>query len=204
MTNTHRRLALALPVVATALLLAAEAAGQTPLVDAARRERARRAAIPADQKARVYTNDDLRDRGGLTIGSLPTADVPAPSAPDTGDAAEAVPTDGEPGAAESDTGPPRDEEQWRRRMSAARDGRAQAQLLAAALQNRADGLWAEFTATDDPVQRGEVERRRIEALEALEGMRAERSRLDRELQDIQEEARRAGVPPGWLRPAAGR
>ena len=203
MTNLPLRVALTIPLAATALLLAAEAAGQTPLVDAARRERARRAAIPPDQKARVYTNEDLRDRGGLTIGSLP-ADGPAPSAPDPGDAAAPAPTGGEHGATESEAGPARDEEQWRSRMSAARDARARSALMAAALQNRADGLWAEFAATDDPVQRGEVERRRLEALEALEGMRAERSRLDGELQDIQEEARRAGVPPGWLRPAGGR
>ena len=86
MTSTHRRFGLALPLVATALLLAAEASGQTPLVDAARRERARRAAIPPDQKARVYTNDDLRDSGGLTIGILPSpaAVRPRPGRPGLG------------------------------------------------------------------------------------------------------------------------
>ena len=77
MTDNHRRLGLALPLVAaglllaTGLLLAAEASGQTPLVDAARRERARRAAIPPEEKARVYTNEDLRNSGGLTIGVVP-------------------------------------------------------------------------------------------------------------------------------------
>ena len=94
MTNTsHRRLGLALPLVATALLLAAEASGQTPLVDAARRERARRAAIPPEEKARVYTNEDLRNSGGLTIGVLPGS-VAAPVALDPGDGPEAGPADG--------------------------------------------------------------------------------------------------------------
>lgn len=204
MTNMPRRLVLALPVVATALLLAAEASGQTPLVDAARRERARRAAIPPDQKARVYTNEDLRDHGGLTIGALPAAAAAAPPAADPAGPAADTPEPAEHDGAESETGTVRDEEYWRTRMVAAQNARAQAALLAEALQNRADGLWAQFTAIDDPVQRGAVERQRIEALGALEEMRTERDRLQQDIRDIEEEARRAGVPPGWLRQAGAR
>ena len=205
MTRMHRRLGLSLAVV-TALLSAAEASGQTPLVDAARQERARRAAIPPDQKARVYTNEDLRDHGGLTIGALPGAAAEAPAVPAADlDAAVATTTDdGEREIGEPESGGVRDENYWRTRMSAARDAQARAALLAAALQNRADGLWAQFTAVDDPVQRGVVERQRIEALEAIGEMRVERDRLDREIRDLQEEARRADVPPGWLREAGTR
>lgn len=210
MTTMHRRrLALALPLVATALLLAAEASGQTPLVDAARRERARRAAIPADQKARVYTNEDLRNSGGLTIGVLPSSaasgsDPAGPASPRTGGSPEAVPVEGEPDAGESGATAVRDEGYWRTRIAAARDAQARAALMAAALQNRADGLWAQFTAIDDPVRRGAVERQRLEALGALEETRAERDRLEQDIRDIEEEARRADVPPGWLRQRAAR
>ena len=204
MTDTHRRLRLALPLVATALLLAAEASGQTPLVDAARRERARQAAIPPEEKARVYTNDDLRDSGGLTIGVLPsTAASATPVAGSVGPAADA-PAPAELDDAESGNGIARGEEYWRSRMAAAQDARAQAALLAAALQNRADGLWAQFTAIDDPARRSAVERLRLEALGALEEMRAERERLDGEILDIEDEARRTGVPPGWLREPGSR
>ena len=199
MTNDLRRLGLALPLVATALLLAAaaEASGQTPLVDAARRERARRAAIPPEEKARVYTNEDLRVRGGLTIGILPT-NVAAPAGSDPGGGPEA-PDEGGTDPAEPEATAVRDEDHWRRRIAAARAAQAQAALMAAALQNRADGLWAQFTAVDDPVQRGIVERQRFEALAALEETRAERDRLGVELRDIEDEARQADVPPGWLR-----
>ena len=204
MTSPHRRFGLALPLVAAALLLAAEASGQTPLVDAARRERARRAAIPPDQKARVYTNEDLRDSGGLTIGVLPpsAAAAPDPAGPvasNPGGGPEAVPVEGEPGAGEPEATAVRDEDYWRTRIAGARDAQARAALMAAALQNRADGLWAQFTAIDDPVRRGTVERQRLEALGALEEMRAERDRLGGEVRDVEDEARRAGVPPGWLR-----
>lgn len=203
MTNDHRRLGLALPLVATALLLAAEASGQTPLVDAARRERARRAAIPPEEKARVYTNDDLRGSGGLTIGAH-SAGLVAPVASDPGGGPEAAPDAGEPDDAEPEASAVRDEDYWRTRIAAARDAQARASLMAAALQNRSDGLWAQFSAIDDPVQRGIVERQRLEALAALEETRAERDRLGGEIREIEDEARRAGVPPGWLREATSR
>ena len=203
MTDTHRRLGLALPLVATALLLAAEASGQTPLVDAARRERARRAAIPPEEKARVYTNEDLRDSGGLTVGVLSTTVAP-PAGSDPGGGPQAAPAADEPDDAEPEASAVRDEDYWRTRIATARDAQARAALMAAALQNRSDGLWAQFTAIDDPVRRGAVERQRLEALGALEETRAERDRLDAEIREIEEEARRAGVPPGWLREATSR
>ena len=212
MTSTHRRFGLALPLVAAALALAAEASGQTPLVDAARRERARRAAIPPDQKARVYTNDDLRDSGGLTIGVLPSSaasgrDPAGPASAGLGGGAEASPGIAGPDGSRPDEAVPeataaRGEDYWRARIAAARDAQARAALMAAALQNRADGLWAQFTAIDDPVRRGTVERERLEALGALEETRSERDRLGDEIREIEDEARRAGVPPGWLRGTA--
>ena len=62
-----------------------------------------------------------------------------------------------------------------------------------------DGLWAEFTARDDPQARAGLERDRQAALAELEQTRTELERLAEEISDIQEEARRAGAPPGWLR-----
>ena len=69
--------------------------------------------------------------------------------------------------------------------------------MASALQNRADGLWAQFGGGDR--QGRVVERQRTEALAELDRSQMEAAHLDREIRDIQEEARRAGVPPGWLR-----
>ena len=71
--------------------------------------------------------------------------------------------------------------------------------MAVALQNRVDGLGAEFTAVDDPSQRALVEQQRQLALTELDSARAQVESLDEEVGNIQEEARRAGVPPGWLR-----
>ena len=71
--------------------------------------------------------------------------------------------------------------------------------MAAALQNRIDGLWAEFTARDNPIQRSDIERNRNDAIRELERTEAEVDRLHQGILDIQEEARRSRVPPGWLR-----
>ena len=77
--------------------------------------------------------------------------------------------------------------------------RQRAEVMAEAFQSRVSKLLRDFTAWDDPFQREEIWRNRIIAREALENTEAEMVRLDQEIRDIREEARRAGVPPGWLR-----
>ncbi len=184
---------------ALALLLAAVGVPAQSLVEIARQEKTRRAAIAPEDRSRVYTNDDLRGSGGLTIGVLPATPAREADA-GSGRAGHGVGRRGGGEAdADSDTGDLLDENGWRARMTTAQEAQARTELLAAALQNRADGLWAQFTALDDPARRGVVERQRTDALAELERTRAEVERLGQEIRDIQEEARRAGVPPGWLR-----
>lgn len=179
------------------LSLAPRDAPAQSLVEIAREEKARRAAIAPEDRSRVYTNDDLRDSGGLTIGTLPSAAAPEADA-GNGRAGRGIDS-GQTAGAEPEAGEVPGEDDWRQRMTTAQEARARAELTAAALQNRADGLWAQFTAMDDPTRRGVVERQRTEALVELERTRAEAERLQQEIHDIHEEARRAGVPPGWLR-----
>ena len=175
--------------LAVTLLIAAPAAAQPPLAEVARAEQARRATLSGE--SRVYTNADLSTGGRLTTAAV------VPRAPEsTSDAADGAPTE-EPVAAAGAT--ERDERYWRERITAARDARQRAELVAAALQNRVDGLWAEFTARDDPAARAGLERDRQAALAELEQTRTEIERLAGEISGIREEARRAGVPPGWLR-----
>ena len=178
----------AVVVLSVTLPIAAPAAAQPPLAEVARAEQARRASI--SEKSRVYTNADLTETRRLTTSA---AARPAPDSV----------TDEAGGTPAEDTAAPaveeRDETWWRERITAARDARRRAELVAAALQNRVDGLWAEFTARDDPAARAGLERDRLAALAELEQTRGELDRLDEEIASIQEEARRAGAPPGWLR-----
>ena len=188
MENPLRAGALALSAV---LLIAAPAAAQPPLIEVARAEAARRASI--SEKSEFYTNDDLTGGPRLTTGAAPR---PEPEA-----AAEPGASAGSAAAAEADEAADgaRDEAWWRGRITAAREARRQAELLAAALQNRVDGLLAELAARDDPFQRAGLERDRADALAELQRMQDEVARLTDEIAAIREEARRAGAPPGWLR-----
>lgn len=173
------------------LLIAAPALAQPPLAEVAREEAARRASI--SEKSRFYTNDDL------TGGSRLTTAAPRRPDPDVGAAAESGDPPPPAGAAAETAGGPRDEAYWRDRITAAREARQRAELVAAALQNRVDGLLTAFTARDDPAQRAGLERDRADALSELEATRTEIDRLGEEVAAIREEARRAGAPPGWLR-----
>lgn len=210
------------PALAAALLIAV--ADPTPaqppsLVEAARAEQARRASIA--EKSRVYTNDDLGGGPRLTTAVAPPTAVEAEradgseqanepgaaTAPGGATAAQA-PADPAAGGGLAATGPAaapgpaaaaRDAAYWRERITAAVEAGRRAELVAAALQNRVDGLLAEFTARDDPAQRARIEQDRRDALSELERAKAEIDRLAQEVADTREEARRAGVPPGWLR-----
>ncbi len=188
------KLTLALAGLA-ALLLSSVAllAQQPPLADVAKKERARRATIT--KPSPVYTNDDLRGGMRLTTAASHVAT-------DTDERALAADADlggDDPPPEETESRDHLDQEYWHGRITEARTDKRRAELNAAALQNRVDGLWATFTSRDDPIQRAQIERDRNLALEGLQDARDEIERLDQEIRDIHEEARRASVPPGWLR-----
>jgi hypothetical protein len=165
-----------------------------PLGELARKEAERRKAAKAPTK--VYTNADVKSRPVTTATSR--AEEPKK----------------EGAAAESATQPPgekpaeqgtvasaeaRDEAWWRKRMSEITQSLNRNRVLADALQSRINALWADFTSRDDPAQRGVIEANRREALAELDRVKVEIVRLQQALADLEEEARRAGVPPGWLR-----
>ena len=84
-------------------------------------------------------------------------------------------------------------------MAAAREAVERAKIFADALQTRINSLSNDWAARDDPYQRNKIAADRDKAL-------AELSRVQKEVQDgtkaiaaIQEEARKTGVPAGWVR-----
>ena len=161
------------------------------LGDIAKQEEARRTAVKTPSK--VLTNDSLR--------SVPTpVSAPAPAAA-ASPAASAPP--GAPAAADAKAKPPVDrkaeEAAWRQRIQGARDSLQRSQMFAEALQSRINGLTADFTARDDPAQRAVVANDRQKALAELDRVKNDIVQQTKAIADIQEEARRGGVPPGWLR-----
>ena len=174
---------------------AAAAATAQSLVEVARQERMRREAIarqagPNAPPTRVYTNADLVYSGRLTMR--------------IGDAAANAPAETGAAATGSETPPPEaaaagDEQRWRDRMAAARQPLEEAERRAAELQTRVNGLWADFTGRDDPAQRAAIEQERQAALAQLAETRVRIDDLAQTVVDVRDEARRSGVPPGWLR-----
>lgn len=198
------RLSLSLGIVGLAVLCAwpGPASAQS-LGDVARLEEARRKAIKAPVK--VYTNDSLVQIPGETIptppGPAPVAPNPAPAA---GTDASGKPLPAAPGAAGTTPDSPavdvtKTPEYWRKRIGDVRDQRDRNKVYLEALQSRVNALWADFTARDDPAQRSLIVAERQRALNEMERLNKEQQELEKQISAIEEEARRAGVPPGWLR-----
>lgn len=192
-------------VVAVAMLVpAVSVLAQSPLADAARREAARRQAIRA-ASIPVYTNEDL-DR-------LPARPAPArprlPASSETtvttagvgGETREeqAAAAAGQPGVPAAALPAPGDEKAWRTRITTARSNLARAVMFAESLQSRINALSADVVNRDDPAQRQRLVEQREGALAELDRVQSEVAAFTKEIADIEEEARRLGVPPGWLR-----
>ena len=99
--------------------------------------------------------------------------------------------------------PPADPKQaeagWRQRMQAARDALARAQTFAEALQSRINALSNDFAARDDPAQRARVAEERQRSLALMDRVKMDIEKANKAIADLEEEARKAAVPPGWLR-----
>jgi hypothetical protein len=67
------------------------------------------------------------------------------------------------------------------------------------MQTRINALSTEFVKRDDQSQRSVIERDRQSALSELTRLKQAVVVGKKGVADLEEEARRAGVPPGWLR-----
>jgi hypothetical protein len=177
-------------VVALALCAGQSVSGQS-LADAAREAKAKRKAVKAPGK--VYTNDTLKPAPPPSAGS-----VPAPEGQQAQAAPQAPPTTPGGGSTQGDPGQ-NDEAAWRKRIADARDALQRAEAFQAALESQINGLTTEFVNRDDPIQRSGVAAKRDKAMAELERVKKEVQQQVKAIEDIQEEARRAGVPAGWVR-----
>jgi len=192
--------AVALGAVTAAILggSALTVQAQTPtLGEVAKKEADRRKAQPAAGK--VYTNKDLP----------PSAQAPAaPSAAGTGAPVDPVaaataekPAEPKPeGEAKPEpAGEQKDEAWWKNRMMSTREELRRNEMFAEALQTRINSLSRDYTSRDNPAQRRQIGQERAESLSELNRVKSDVERGKKQIADIEEEARKAGVPPGWLR-----
>ena len=171
------------------------------LADVAKQEEDRRKAIRAP--AKVYTNKDL---GAVPSGPAPPAPpAPAEAAKDADkekadkDLAGKDPKD--PSNPRDASTPPvvKDQTYWSGRLKDVRTQVDRDQGYLDAMQTRLNSLNADFVNRDDPVQRAAIERDRQRTQGELARLTKAVQDGRKALADLLEEARRAGVPPGWLR-----
>ena len=181
-----------------AVSLMASAAIAQSLGEVARQEEARRKAVGGP--AKIYTNENIRpDPTSPSTPSAQATPVPndQPATPPSG--GTQAPDDKDKKEAEKKDDAKKDEGYWRDRIKNERDALDRAQTFADALQSRINGLSTDFAARDDPFQRATISNDRNKALAELDRVKGEIQQHTKAITDIQEEARKAGVPAGWVR-----
>jgi hypothetical protein len=158
------------------------------IADAAQREALRRQMLP--KATHALTNPDVPAyRLAEQEAVPPAAAAGADTKPDAGKT-------GEKPAEKADT---HDEAWWRARITTARGTVDHDQMMLDALQSQINGLTADFINRDDPAQKAQIEQQRNRALAELDRMKKQMADDKQAVTDILEEARKLGVPPGWLR-----
>ena len=192
------RFQLSTAVLAGVLLVAVPVSAQS-LGELAKREAERKKAAPTATK--TYTNGDLKSvpapsgtASGDQLSGKDAKDPDGKGSKDPKDAKEPEKVD-----ATKPAEPAKDEAYWRGRMAAAREDVRRNEAFKEAMQSRINALTADFTARDDPYQRAKIADDRQKALAELARLTEDIDKGNKLIVDIEEEARRAGVPPGWIR-----
>jgi len=190
-----------------ALFLILSTAGALPvgaqsLADVARKEGERRQTVKG-AGGKTYTDKDLK-----TVPA-PSADAAATDkAADAAKAPDAAADDKAPADKKADDKSSKagdskavvkDEDYWSGRMAALREQLDRDQTYLSALQNRIDSLTTDFVNRDDPAQQSQIRADREKALAELDRVKKVVEEDRRAIPELEEEARREGVPAGWLR-----
>jgi DNA repair exonuclease SbcCD ATPase subunit len=194
-------------VAATGIAIFGIAASRTllaqspPLAEVARKEQERRKALPSATK--VYTNKDVPK------APVRPADAPGTQASAAAEPSSAIPVEGPVGGnvppaarpgGEPDQKPAAgDEAAWKKRISDAREQVRRSEMFVEALQTRINSLTQDILSRSDPAQKARLIADRKDAIAELARVKQDIERGRKQIADIEEEARQAGVPPGWLR-----
>jgi hypothetical protein len=167
-------------------LIVTSAVGSQGLVaqslgEVARREAERRQAT--ETMPPVISNKDLRPHVSTAVPATAAGTVPARTANTPSELKYVT----------------RDASYWLGRMRELQTRRDSLKLRAVALEKRVDEIQTDFDELRVPRHRAmQSERERLRTEHAL--MRADLAAIDKQIADLEDEARRSNVPPGWLRP----
>lgn len=145
--------------------------------DAASREALRRQLT--GKSSRLYTNQDLprvvlAPPPPVAAGAEPDGEVPA-------------------------SAPRRDERWWRDRMTTARDDLQRDEVLTEAVQAQVNKLTTDIVAANDPLQQSQLRGQLQKAVIELDRLQKQVITHRKTIDSLHDEARRLGVPAGWLR-----
>lgn len=192
-TRTH------IAAAVTLFLFGASAVLAQSLADAARKEEQRRQGVKTPGK--TLTNKDLKAAPPSSADRVaPTpADAAATSTPSASDAPSAAgsKTDEKPAQASGEG--KRDQKYWSGRMTGLQEQVRRDNVLAEAMQSRINALTTDFVNRDDPAQRNVIAKDRQTSVEELARLKKSVADGTKAISDLEDEARRAGVPAGWLR-----
>src|SRR5262249_53264766 len=182
------------------------------LADVAKKEGERRQTVTS--KTKVYTNGDLKpvaepapDSAAAPADASSSADKKAVDAK-TDAKAEKADAKGDGKAADksaakdakgSGDGEEKGQEYWGGKMHALNEQLERDRMYAEAIQTRINSLTADFSAKDDPAQRMMIADDREKAVSELSRLRKQIEEDKDAIGNLEEEARHASVPPGWLR-----
>jgi hypothetical protein len=171
----------------------AQASSTVSLAEVARREEARRKTTK--KATRVITN--------ATLGTIeePVMAPPSTSQPaaTSGNSSPTIPG----GKAEPiNAADKKDQAYWQGRIATARTELSRTQMFAESLQTRINSLRTDFVNRDNRVEREKIQQDLNAALAELERLKKEIEKQMKGITAIEDEARRANVPAGWLRPSA--
>lgn len=181
-----------LALAATVLVARAQS-----LADVAKKEEERRKAV--SQPAKVYTNKDLSP---APAGSTPPSDKDAKdggkdAGKDAGKDTKAA-ADAKDGKTD-DAKDTKDQKYWTEKFKQLREQLDRDKTFADAMQNKINSLTTDFVNRDDPAQKRMIEADRQKAIAELGRLTKAIADDAKAISDFSEEARRAGVPAGWLR-----
>jgi hypothetical protein len=191
-----------LAITAVLVSVCSPAAAQSPqtLADVAKAEEARRNGVKKPSK--VYTNTSLTP----DITAPPPPSVPAGGSTPGNASSNATSSNATPGTIAGGTAAPvdkaamKDQAYWQDRMSAARTEMGRTQMFADSLQTKIYSLRTDFVNRDNRVEREKIEQELNTALAELERLKKDIEKQQKGIAAIEDEARKAGVPSGWLRP----
>jgi hypothetical protein len=172
-------------IVAGVLVVGVVSSSAQSLADVARKEETRRKNIKAPSK--VYTDADVEKFAPVTASAQQAATTVTP-----------LDANGAPVQSATADGLPTDEAGWRSRMQNARDGLDRDKLLLSALEQQA--MRAALRKTSGGGEASEAGGDDVAARAAeIKRLKAQMDSNRAVLANAEEDARRAGVPAGWVR-----